>query len=662
MELNKLIKPDSLFRLSPQKQIEYVTTHFHLKDNFLIGTVGEQRDGQTFFFINQLINPYTGLRIIERLLVDRYIRYSAYCRGSQEQLNIQAGDTVLFQFNVTKELRTLREGGILTVDPSSIQVLRKPSDVLAELHMTVDDLMADSSDIQFHMEKVGYIVNFYHEIIKEHLLAKQQQLADERDTLNRKEDNIKNEIEKLIIDSEKLKEQRAEQEARLAKDKQKVEKEIEEAQMQLQHKKEAVYNELNDLYKEARTLGFSLTTYKPEQEETKEQNTSTVRELPESEQELITAIQQQIARSGLYYEEDTLRQFYSALKANQFVILSGPSGTGKTSLISAFAKATSSEAKVIPVQPSWTDKQDLLGYYNPLDKQYVPSALLDAMIEAEENKDRLYLICLDELNLAQIEYYFADILSLREQTDIPLELYSKYEYEQNLAEICWFLQRGSELSKQNEQANTALETIIENELHVQTIDQFRYTQRYQNLRRYNWSLHIPENVRFIGTMNIDGTVRPLSPKVVDRSFIIPIELQTYDGKVADEEYCFDLTYAAFSPMPEIDRHNEIKATLKRQLVDDLQALDANFNTRVENHLDAYIAIQQYLSVEEEKIYDELILLKLLPRIEKMIDFDINVTQFLDKVQQLCGEKAASVAKIKAMIEKSEQSKIFSYWS
>src|SRR5699024_9895440 len=245
------------------------------------------------------------------------------------------------------------------------------------------------------------------------------------------------------------------------------------------------------------------------------------------------------------------------------------------------------------------------------------SQLLDAMIEAKENKDKLYLICLDELNLAQVEYYFADILSLREQTNVSLELYSKYEYEQNMAEIRWFMQKSVQL--QDEKVEEALDTLIKQSMNVSTIDQFRYTQRYNNLKRYNWKLHIPENVRFIGTMNIDGTVRPLSPKVVDRSFIIAMNRQTDDIAVPDEMRTFDLQYGDFSQLPTLIDKADSKVKLKSALSTCLETFEAHFNNRVENHIDDYIAIAQSLNVHEEKILDDIISLKLLPRMEKMID-------------------------------------------
>ncbi len=80
-----------------------------------------------------------------------------------------------------------------------------------------------------------------------------------------------------------------------------------------------------------------------------------------------------------------------------------------------------SKASIIPVQSSWTDKQDLLGYFNTIEKRYVPTPFLEAVLAARESEG-LHLICLDEMNLSHIEYYFAELLSAREQ-DGRVDLY-----------------------------------------------------------------------------------------------------------------------------------------------------------------------------------------------------------------------------------------------
>ena len=81
-------------------------------------------------------------------------------------------------------------------------------------------------------------------------------------------------------------------------------------------------------------------------------------------------------------------------------------------LVKSFADAIGGKAFIIPVKPNWTSAEDLLGYYNPLEKKYLATPFLEALLEAQNNPTIPYFICLDEMNLARIEYYFADFLSL----------------------------------------------------------------------------------------------------------------------------------------------------------------------------------------------------------------------------------------------------------
>src|SRR5699024_2904177 len=398
-----------------------------------------------------------------------------------------------------------KEGSALIVTKQTIIPIESSADVIRELQLPAGDLMKINLDSE--IDKIGYISDFYRNDVVTILNEKSATLHEQATQIQNEKEAIQEKLHQLEQRQIDIDQKEAESANKLEKMKQAVYEEIEQSNEQLRHEKQKVYEKIDNINASIQELGLSHISTIPTQLNYNQGDTMDTIEPPSSKVDFIEAIQQQIAKRGFTYDNDTIRKFYSALKANQFTILSGPSGTGKTSLVSAFAEVTSSFAKIIPVQPSWTDKQDLLGYYNPLDKQYVPSQLLDAMIEAKENKDKLYLICLDELNLAQVEYYFADILSLREQTNVSLELYSKYEYEQNMAEIRWFMQKSLQL--QDEKAEEALDTLIKHSMNVSTIDQFRYTQRYNNLKRYNWKLHILENVRFIGTLNIDGTVRPL---------------------------------------------------------------------------------------------------------------------------------------------------------
>ncbi|MBQ7291342.1 MAG: AAA family ATPase, partial [Clostridia bacterium] len=115
----------------------------------------------------------------------------------------------------------------------------------------------------------------------------------------------------------------------------------------------------------------------------------------------------------LYYDIEDIRKFISGMAVSRLLILQGMSGTGKTSLAHAYGSFTDNPSTVIPVQPMWKERTDLIGYYNEFTKRFNETLLLEKMYEANYSKD-MYVTVLDEMNIARIEYYFAEFLSLLE--------------------------------------------------------------------------------------------------------------------------------------------------------------------------------------------------------------------------------------------------------
>lgn len=135
-------------------------------------------------------------------------------------------------------------------------------------------------------------------------------------------------------------------------------------------------------------------------------------------------IQSRVEKTGLRIDPRTLRRYHLALQTRGFVILSGVSGTGKTWLAEAYAHAAGAKVGVFPVAPNWTSNEDLLGFYSPLDGgHYHHTAFSLYLLEAAEEyraarlagrPPRPYHLILDEMNLARVEYYFAQFLSRME--------------------------------------------------------------------------------------------------------------------------------------------------------------------------------------------------------------------------------------------------------
>lgn len=130
-----------------------------------------------------------------------------------------------------------------------------------------------------------------------------------------------------------------------------------------------------------------------------------------------------MAANDLYYSEQDLRLFVAGMSASRLHILEGISGTGKTSLPRAFARAISGLFELVEVQAGWRDRDDLLGYYNTFEARYRETAFTRALYRASlpANADRPAIVVLDEANLSHVEQYFAVLLSKLENPG-PIEL------------------------------------------------------------------------------------------------------------------------------------------------------------------------------------------------------------------------------------------------
>ncbi len=119
---------------------------------------------------------------------------------------------------------------------------------------------------------------------------------------------------------------------------------------------------------------------------------------------------------GLYYDIKDIRRFIGGLSVSHIMILQGMSGTGKTSLAYAFGEYLNNSSVVVPIQPMWKERTDLIGYYNEFTKKFNETTLLQKLYSASHD-EQMYITILDEMNIARVEYYFAEFLSLLELPD-----------------------------------------------------------------------------------------------------------------------------------------------------------------------------------------------------------------------------------------------------
>jgi len=331
-------------------------------------------------------------------------------------------------------------------------------------------------------------------------------------------DELANDIEELIKEKDKLDNETKNLEQQLDAEKAKQENKLNQFK---QEKLTEIQGEIAELEAEKAKLEdyrlFSPATRGSEGEPPQVETAFKI----DDPQEALQHIQHYLVAdpdNPLYYEIDTLAHFYAGLRTDQLVVLAGSPGTGKTSLVEGFAKAVSAELRIIPVQPNWIDKSDLLGFYNPIEKSYVSTPFLDAILEAKkkENENKLFIICLDEMNLAHVEYYFAEFLS-KLQTDRVIELYSqniKKDIETELEErYGYFEQTISSLT---------IDEFLQQKDKADLDNYFQMKKQIQLIHQYEPLLEIPNNIRFVGTINKDETTKDLSPKVIDRSFFMRI--------------------------------------------------------------------------------------------------------------------------------------------
>ena len=194
----------------------------------------------------------------------------------------------------------------------------------------------------------------------------------------------------------------------------------------------------------------------------------------------------------LYYNEPLLRAFFGGLACSKLIILQGISGTGKTSLAYAWGKFVKHNSCIASVQPSWRDKTELLGYFNEFTKKFNESNVLEELYVSRFDDD-VHTIILDEMNIARVEYYFAEMLSI-------LEVPNRNEWVIELVTTTW-------------------------------PDDPQLVE--------NGKLRLPGNLWYIGTINNDDSTFMVTDKVYDRAMPIDIN-EKIDPFTCREQEAMDI--------------------------------------------------------------------------------------------------------------------------
>lgn len=276
----------------------------------------------------------------------------------------------------------------------------------------------------------------------------------------------------------------------------------------------------------------------------------------------------------LYYELPLIRQFIASLGTARIIILQGISGTGKTSLPYAFGKFMNKDTTVVSVQPAWRERTELYGYFNEFTKMYTETDFLRAVYEANYYRTP-HIVILDEMNIARVEYYFAEMLSILE---MPLES----EWKIDVVTAMW----------DNDPC-------------------LIHTGKVQ----------IPNNVWFVGTINNDDSTFAVADKVYDRA--IPIDLDDRaESFECDLEAPIDITT---DHLNELFIQAKLDAVISEEMIEKVEVVNAYliknfrlaFGNRIMKQLRDYVPCLIACGGTELEAVDFIMAKKVLRKFESL---------------------------------------------
>ena len=298
----------------------------------------------------------------------------------------------------------------------------------------------------------------------------------------------------------------------------------------------------------------------------------------------------------LYYDIEDIRRFVSGLAVSKMLILQGMSGTGKTSLAHALGTFVDNPSVVIPVQPVWKERSDLIGYYNEFTKRFNETLLLEKMYEANYSKD-MYVAILDEMNIARVEYYFAEFLSLLELPD-PEERY--------------------------------LDVV---------------SDKWENdpIQLRDGRIKLPVNMWFIGTANNDDSTFSISDKVYDRAMILDLERKserfaapaTPKMRVSAEQF-EKMVEGAIREYTVSNRNKKRLGELDAYLIEHYHI---TFGNRIMKQILSYVPVYIACGGEELDALDDILAKKVMRKLESQnpIYFRNTADELLAYLDELFGE-------------------------
>ena len=278
------------------------------------------------------------------------------------------------------------------------------------------------------------------------------------------------------------------------------------------------------------------------------------------------------SRLHLYYDIADIRRFIAGLTVTHLMVMQGMSGTGKTSLAYAFGEFLQNHTVIVPIQPMWKERTDMIGYYNEFTKRFNETVFLQKMYEANYN-DEMYVTVLDEMNIARVEYYFAEFLSLLEIPD-PDKRY--------------------------------LDVVSD-----------KWENDPKGLK--DGRLRLPTNMWFMGTVNNDDSTFAISDKVYDRAMVMNLDSKAESFEAEDAapvkisaSHWEKLTAEAREDYCLTERNKRRIAQLDEYLIENFRI---TFGNRIMKQITGYVPVCIACGGKELDAIDDILSKKVLRKLE-----------------------------------------------
>ena len=425
---------------------------------------------------------------------------------------------------------------------------------------------------------------------------------------------------------------------------------------------------------------------------------------------------------------NSYKKYLLALRTKPFLLLAGISGTGKSRIVREFAfkscpkylqdedGTTPGNYCMIEVKPNWHDSTELLGYYSNLSKEYQFKKFVKFLVKAKMYPDVPFFVCLDEMNLAPVEQYFAEVLSILETRKHPRnpetkEVDMKTIKTEVIVEAKYFQQ----LEKINGSKNIttglpAKQKLTDRDIYMKLygIDEEKDINKEvgEKTELTTLGLTLPGNVLIIGTVNMDDTTHQFSRKVIDRAMTIEMNggnLSAMFGGSKNLEYLEDeaeqqkwqnaFTQRYISADEVLEAHPQEAETIMEKLPERLNELNKalkgtpfEVSYRVLNELTIMVGVllddnEEGKSIDDiiNQAVDNILLMKILPRIEgdadmfaikkKDVQYD-NRLKWLESIapdistdgeEEEKGSKQTAREKIHEMIERLDNQEFTRFW-